>query len=644
MRKATIPVLILALAISVFGGKIHRSLLSASGDSVRAWVFFSDKNLEGKSVAAEARRTLSNRALNRRAENGVRLDEKDVPVSDEYIAAVESLGGRPLRESRWLNGASFMIPTASIRRIAELEFVTELRPVTTYRRKPLPAPRGRIEVESEEDAYGASRLQLEMLGAVTMHELGYRGEGVLVGMLDSGFRLTHVALESTEVIATYDFIHDDETVDFDTLAGDDDAGGFKHGTQTLSCIAADYPGYMMGVAPEAVFALAKTEDVDSEYVAEEDNWVAGMEWLDSVGVDIISSSLGYSVFDADTPYSFSDLDGNTCITTRAADAAASRGICVVNSAGNERGSSSWPHLVAPSDGDSVLAAAAVGRDRLIAPFSSPGPTADGRIKPDCSALGYGTVLVNAFDTTGVVDYGSGTSFSCPLLAGLCALVKSANPSLSGYELAMAVRGSGDRRRAFDPSNPTASLDSADNDYGWGIPKAPVAAGLHEGFYARILDQASDSALTGLSVQIIYEDGIRSIESDTFGLIVDPLADSGDTAQISVDGYNISAPIPVDGTGRAIRLSRLGSGRSIQLFPNPAEEYLTAVAYGAAEARISVYSSDGNLVFDESWSASVNPVFRWNLENQHGRDVANGIYLIRLATESVEIIRKIAVVR
>ncbi|MCK5832907.1 S8 family serine peptidase [bacterium] len=646
MSKKNRIILVLSAIIAVSAmaniAKIEPSLLDAENDSLLVWVFFQDKGLGNRNIASIARSTLSNRAIERRISADVEFDIYDVPVNNIYVEEVVNLGAHFRRQSRWLNAASFAMNQTTVNRIAELEFVKEIRAIRTYRRPLEPTTRLRpFEDDTLTDSfYGPTFPQLAMLGATHLHEMGYAGQGVLVGILDSGFRLTHRAFDSLNIIAQYDFMHNDTSIDYDTLAGDTDFYGFRHGTYCLGAIAAYSPGEVIGVAYHASVALAKTEDVDSEYVTEEDNWVAGMEWLDSIGVDITSSSLGYSDFDADTPYTLAHLDGNTMLTTIAADIAASRGICVINSAGNERTNQSWPTLISPSDGDSVLAVAAVGYDRVFAPFSSPGPTADGRIKPDVSAVGYGNILVNPYANEGYTS-GSGTSFSCPLIAGLCAVVKSANPDLYGYNLAMAVRSSGDRVRAYDP---IYSADSADFDYGWGIPQGPVAAGFTTGFYGRAIDAQSGNIIANKEISFIYFDTNIVLTTDTFGIFVEPMAEMGAVLSLLIPGYAFSLDYAVDGLGHAVRFNRLGQGQQLQVFPNPANEWIKAVAYIGQSARFTVWTTSGELVHDYSWALAEKLQYLWDLNNNDNLALANGIYIVRLATEDDSVIEKIAIVR
>jgi serine protease AprX len=241
-------------------------------------------------------------------------------------------------------------------------------------------------------------------------------------------------------------------------------GTGDHGTYTLSALAGFKEGQLIGPAYGASFLLAKTENTDYERHIEEDNWVAGAEWADSLGADIISSSLGYRDFDSsNTSYTWKDMDGNTTIVTIGADVAASRGILVVNSAGNEGSASGNINtLVAPSDGDSVLAVGAVYSSGALVSFSSMGPTADGRIKPDVVARGFGTYCASSWDTSGYAGV-SGTSLSCPLVAGASALVLQANPTFSNMDIINALK------------NTASQAQTPNNEYGWGIINAYQAA-------------------------------------------------------------------------------------------------------------------------------------------------------------------------
>jgi subtilisin family serine protease len=294
--------------------------------------------------------------------------------------------------------------------------------------------------------------------------MGYSAQGVLICMLDGGFNnLGHEALDHLDIQATWDFLNGDPNV-FDE---EGQMGSGDHGTNTLGTIAGYEPGELIGPAFGANFLLGKTEngDLDWERHIEEDHWIAGSEWADTLGADIISSSLGYrdQFSHGEEDYSWLDMDGNTTVVAKGANIAASRGIMIVNCAGNEGPSLSRRNtLVSPSDSAYVLAAGAVNSQGIKANFSSVGPTADGRIKPDVMAMGDSVYSASpsAPDEYEIVD---GTSFSCPLVAGVAALILEINPSWTSQDIMTAIRS-------------TASQSaSPDNSNGWGIVDAQKAA-------------------------------------------------------------------------------------------------------------------------------------------------------------------------
>jgi subtilisin family serine protease len=301
--------------------------------------------------------------------------------------------------------------------------------------------------------YGASLLALEQIDVPPVHELGYSGAGVLVGMLDTGFRTTHDAFAHLPVVATHDVVNDDDNVD--TEPGDP-PGTHGHGTEVLSALAGYAPGEMMGSAYGVSVVLVRANSADDEENLAEDWWVAGLEWAEGQGVDIVSSSLG---FDEDW-HEFSDLDGDTTAPTIAADLAAAHGVVVINAAGNSRGTA-FNHIVAPADGDSVIAVGAVDSTGTYTFFSSPGPTYDARIKPDVMALGLDVTVVDPDEDEGYT-VGAGTSLSAPLAAGVAALLLERIPDLTPMQVREALRMTGSRAHA------------PNYDYGWGIIDAAEA--------------------------------------------------------------------------------------------------------------------------------------------------------------------------
>ncbi len=323
--------------------------------------------------------------------------------------------------------------------------------------------------------YGFSEHQIKMLNGDQLHEQGFLGDGMTIAVLDNGFlKVNEIAVFDSlwiknQIISTYDFVKN-TAIEFNEGS---------HGTKVLSVMAANSPGNLMGTAPNANYHLIRIEIADSESLLEEYLWMCGAEYADSVGADIINSSLGYTVFDdASKNHTYSDLDGNTTVVARAADMAASKGILVVTSAGNY-GNKDWVHIGSPSDGDSVLAVGAVDEFKNLAPFSSIGPTADGRLKPNIVAQGVRTAFI---DIDGSFTYVNGTTFSSPLIAGLAACLWQNNPQLNNMQIIESIENSG-------------SYASMPNEhYGYGIPNFDLAMQLAEEL---IIPVASDDLLIKL---------------------------------------------------------------------------------------------------------------------------------------------------
>jgi serine protease AprX len=453
--------------------KLKQQLTRDSGSTVYpVWIYFSDKGpaLEQKLIQAE--QSLLPKALARRSRqpfaNQRLVDETDLPLYKDYLKVVKNYVVRIRQKSRWMNALSVEVTKAGLDQLINLPFIKKID-LVFIATAPLPIPEISSEVRSssppsnvEQLNYGLSYAQNNQINIIPLHNLGYDGSGVLVAMLDAGFNnLEHQALRHLNILATWDFVNGNSVV-WDELG---QMGSGNHGTFTLSALAGFKEDYLIGPAYGADFILAKTEYTDWERHLEEDAWIAGAEWADSLGADIISSSLGYlnEFTNGDTNYTWQDMDGNTTVVTIGADIAASRGILVVNSAGNE-GAATAPQntLIAPADGDSVMAVGSVTESGSRSYFSSMGPTVDGRIKPDIMTRGSGTLCASPFDTAQYCSV-SGTSLSCPLAAGAAALVWQVNPSFTNMQVLEALRN-------------TASLySSANNQYGWGIIDAYAAA-------------------------------------------------------------------------------------------------------------------------------------------------------------------------
>ncbi len=429
------------------------------------WVRFADRGLDSpaaeRAAVGAARAALTADALARRAKVGAPVDLLDVPPSARYLDAVRATGARVRVISRWQNAVSVHADPAQQAALRALPFVSDVRAVAVRPAGeklaepvvPVPTRAGRSAPGLRSLDYGDCSSQILPIQVDGLHNLGLSGAGVKVAVLDTGFKRTHAALDDVDVLAEWDFVQGDAVT---TNQTGDDFSQHNHGTYVLSLIGGWDPGHLIGPAHGASYLLAKTENLSSETPVEEDYWIAAAEWADSLGADVITTSLGYKDW-----YTYEDMDGDTAPITIQADLAVANGICVFSSAGNE-GQGPWHYITAPADGDSVVSVGAVDSLGTIVGFSSRGPTFDGRIKPDVCAMGRGDLVVL---TTSDTEYGrgSGTSFSNPLVAGVAALLLEANPAWGPHEVREALRSTA--TRATTP----------DNDYGWGIVQAVDAA-------------------------------------------------------------------------------------------------------------------------------------------------------------------------
>lgn len=404
-------------------------------------VVFKDK-IGSKFSTEKPNEFLSSRSIARRKTQGIQITNHDFPPNATYIDQVTNQGAKIRYKSKWLNAVLVECSKEVIDKIKTLNFVKEIEGKTDIKGKglsnsgiSLKNSENKFESISENFNYGGSKNQIEMIGIDKMHENGFTGKGVLIGILDSGFlnanKMTAFSKIFTEnrVIDTYDFVDNEKSVYED----------HSHGTNVMSCIGTNLTGELIGTAPDATFALFRTEDVFSETKIEEVYWLLGAEYADSLGVDIINSSLGYYSFDNPLQnYRYEDLNGNKTISARAADWAASKGIMVVVSAGNE-GANSWGKISTPADADSILAVGAVNNLGSYVAFSSRGFRTDGKIKPEIAAKGQGTTLAYQNNSIGT---GNGTSFSAPLISGAVACFKQAFPNLTTEELRLLIIKSG----------------------------------------------------------------------------------------------------------------------------------------------------------------------------------------------------------
>jgi serine protease AprX len=433
--------------------------VAAANEELVVWVFLRDKGplSVGAEQASLARLEASYPAKTvgrrQRARPGRPFDRSDLPLYGPYLKTLKGVGVEFRAFSKWINAASVVATPDQIKEISGLDFVKRIAAVGGRRSVPEPGTTKAERPEGPLDEYGPCYTQLDQIQVTDLHAEGLTGAGIVVAIFDTGFWLEHESLASVSVLAEHDFINDDDTT---ANQPGDDPGQHDHGTMCLSLLAGHVPGVLMGAAYEAQYILAKTEDITDEQPVEEDWWIEAAEWADSLGADVISSSLCYNDW-----YTYSDMDGNTAPITIAADQAAVNGIAVVNAAGNS-GSSAWKYILAPADGDSVISAGAVDSTGQRAYFSSLGPTYDGRIKPTIMAMGQSTFIADPADAHGY-RYGSGTSFACPLAAGAVALILEKNPGWSSGEIIEAVTATG--TQASEP----------DTLCGWGILQAYEAS-------------------------------------------------------------------------------------------------------------------------------------------------------------------------
>lgn len=434
---------------------------AAEAQENRFVVFFKDKDHSAYS-ADNPEAFLSLKSIERREKQNIAINFYDLPVSKAYLDSLQALDIKYYHLSKWFNATIIQADSSELLKLNGASYIDSIIYVGPGGKLKNPYvfnseahgnsvgdTEGSDEFSVDFDA-DLSLPQNEMLGVDAMHEQGFMGEGMLVAVFDGGFMnvdeveaFDHLFTDN-KIIATRNFVANDDSV----YQYND------HGTNVLSCLAGYLPEKYIGTAPNASYVLCVSEDVQGEYRVEEFNWIFAAEFADSLGVDIINTSLGYSTFSDETMnYTYEDLDGQTTYISKANSIAASKGIVLVNSAGNE-GSVPWKYISAPADADSILSVGAVNNKFEKAAFSSVGPTSDGRLKPEVAALGENVQVISQ---TGNLSFSRGTSFASPLLAGLVTGFWQANPTLNNVEVIDRIKLSGHK------------ANSPDNELGYGIP-------------------------------------------------------------------------------------------------------------------------------------------------------------------------------
>lgn len=563
---------------------------------------------------------LSQRAIDRRIKYSIAIDSTDLPVTPRYIDSVRLAGNLIiLNASKWLNSVSIQTNDASaLAKINSFPFVQSVSGIA-LRINSSSAPVDKFEIERHQQSlsplketgvtsdfynYGSSFAQVHIHNGEFLHNIGLRGQNMIIGVLDGGFNnyLSVKAFDSArannQILGVYDFVAKDNSVNEDAA----------HGMECFSTIAANIPGQFVGTAPKANFYLFRTEDAASEYPIEEHNWVCGAERVDSAGGDVISSSLGYNTFDPPLTaanHSYADMNGNTTMAAIGADLAAKKGILVVNSAGNE-GGNSWNYIITPADGDSVLAVGAVNTNGIVGSFSSYGPSSDKQVKPDVAAVGVAAVV--QFPNN-VIGTNNGTSFACPIMAGIATCLWQAFPEFNNMKIINALRQSGSKASAPDdrvgygiPDVKKAMLillkDFATSNFSVSDCKATIQWTSKDvrsmkyeierqlpgqtGFFKIAEQNANGSVFGNLSYQ--YQDNINNFSSVTYRIrqVIDTAttafsADYIDTLSINVPASCIDATV-----------------KEVIVFPNPTQnQFAIKLTTPGASSEIVIRVCNGN---------------------------------------------------
>jgi serine protease AprX len=457
--------LVLISLVSVYG--------YINSQSYKFWIQFTDKNNSSYSISNPSA-YLSARAIQRRTKYSIPIQYNDLPPNPAYIDSVLSKGVTLLNRSGWFNAISINTTDSNrLSAIRALPFVQSSKFVLSKYKPSGNKMPDFVETETSHAPRGVDSFnfansynQAHMIGIDCLNNAGYRGKGKRIAQIDARFGVTNTlpAFDSlfnrSGILGTWDFVWEDPIVWDDTSNVD------NHGQMVLSCMAGNLPGELLGDAMDADYYLLRTEDINSEFEIEDDNWASAAEYADSAGADVITSSLGYSIFtsDSSTSYSYADMNGKVAVASIAATIAVEKGMVVCVAAGNE-GGSSWQYITSPGDADSILTVGAVDQNGNYAPFSSTGPTSDGRIKPDVVAQGENTALASS---GGGVTFGSGTSFATPLIAGAAACLWQADSDANCVQIMQSIRQS------------ASQYNSPDDFLGYGIPDFCLARTITNG--------------------------------------------------------------------------------------------------------------------------------------------------------------------
>jgi len=632
---------IFSLVNSVEAGSIDPALASAlvqlaPAEKLPVWIFFQDRGMSAEETEAALQQLESvypQKTINRRHKAGVyNFCQRDLPVCQVYIDQVRNITGKIRTITRYFNGVSADLNWETAEQIAALPYVDQLIPVAQGKRYE-PVEKAPPAVPLIDYEYGESFGQLNQINVIAMHDMGLTGGGVLVCLLDTGYRLQHIAFANMDIVDTWDFINGDSIV---YNQPEDPSDQQNHGTYTLSTCGGQVEGYLYGPAFDASFLAYKTEMVDEEIPIEEDYYVAGLERADSLGADVVSTSLGYYDW-----YEFEDLDGNTTVTAIGVDIAVTNGIVCVTAAGNNRNYMPFPYIITPADADSVISVGAVDIDGELASFSSPGPTYDGRTKPEVCAMGVDTYCASPYNLNGFTNVG-GTSLSTPLVGGASALLVQAHPNWPPMMVREALM-----MTASNAGHPN-------NDYGWGIIDVLAAAQYSFPPVIQSVQPDSDTVYVFVDSTVtfivdaadedgdpllfsFYVDTVLAEENDTgfFNFIPTEVAEY--TIYVTVEdliGFQDNASWVVIGQPQ----NSIGGGSNLLLdnfyleaHPNPFNSR-TIVDFSlpqSGKVNLSLYNINGSLIC--TIAEGTYPAGQHSITVE-GKEIASGVYFLRMSCQ------------
>ena len=640
-------------------------------------IYFKDKGIEpgetlNKSAALykQALVNLTEHAVERRRKNmgDEIITYEDLPLREDYITELESNGIKIVHKLTWFNAVSAYLNDEQLFDLRSLPFVKKIEPVIKFKNKNEESPDNNLRKESPDNNlkkgsspnsgfdYGDSFSQLELCDIPIVHSKGITGEGIILGLLDTGFDWNdHEALINTDVIAEYDFVFNDSVT---ANEPEDPSGQHDHGTSVMSEVGGFKDGTLIGASFGSSFLLAKTEYVPTETHVEEDNYAAALIWMENYGVDVTSSSLGYSEFDDSVfSYTYEDMDGQTTIVTQACELAFDRGVVTITSAGNE-GNSSWFFITAPADGFNTIAVGAVNSSNQLASFSSHGPTFDGRIKPDILTQGVGVFAASA---SGFTNYNSGfggTSAAAPIACGVAGLLLSAHPHLTNVQVREILL-----KTADNSSTPN-------NDRGYGLASAQNAINypnlqfvndsykMHKIF---INDIAINPSTVKLNYSIeggVFQQVDMSFDGNLRYNFVFP--DLSNNQYLTFyftysDSYNVYYREPVSSNYGQLVLDADQEENNIpsdfilsQNYPNPFNSQTKIIFEASSNENVQliVYNIIGQKVkelFNGISNIGKNTVY-WDGTDDYGKNVSSGIYFYTLKSQEKRLSKKMVLLK